>query len=374
MFPQTDSRISVFDLPHAPVGGLRSLDFHLPADLEATEPPEARGLQRDGVRLMVSYQTDNHIEHTHFNHFADFLAAGDVVVINTSGTLPAALKATRADGTDLEIHLSTRLPAGLWAVEVRQPMGKTTKPFYTAIPGEKLTLPDGGTITLLTPYRADQRAEMGQKVRLWLATLSLPEDWLAYLQQHGFPIRYDYVETPWPLDYYQTTYATEMGSAEMPSAGRGFTPKLITELVAKGVQVVPLILHTGVASLEDHEPPYEEFYRVPPTTATVLNMARANGKRIVAVGTTVIRALETVTEANGITAPGEGWTTLVITPQRPIRAVNALLTGFHEPRATHLAMLQALAKVGHLCLTYTQALQHRYLWHEFGDLHLILRD
>jgi S-adenosylmethionine:tRNA ribosyltransferase-isomerase len=158
----------------------------------------------------------------------------------------------------------------------------------------------------------------------------------------------------------------------MPSAGRAFTPALITRLVAKGVQIAPLILHTGVASLEDHEPPYEEFYRVPLETARLVNTARANGKRVIAVGTTVVRALETVTDAEGVTHPGEGWTRLVITPERGLRAVNALLTGLHEPEASHLAMLQALAGLAHLEITYAEALQQGYLWHEFGDLHLIL--
>ncbi len=165
---------------------------------------------------------------------------------------------------------------------------------------------------------------------------------------------------------------TEIGSAEMPSAGRAFTPELITRLVAQGVQIVPLLLHTGVASLEAHEPPYEEFYRVPTETARAVNTARAAGRRVVAVGTTVVRALETVTDADGATHPGEGWTRLVVTPARGIHAVNAMLTGLHEPRASHLAMLEALAGRAHLQRTYAEALRERYLWHEFGDLHLIL--
>jgi S-adenosylmethionine:tRNA ribosyltransferase-isomerase len=195
---------------------------------------------------------------------------------------------------------------------------------------------------------------------------------LDYLAQYGFPIRYSYVREGWDNRYYQTVYANEMGSAEMPSAGRAFTPELLTRLVAKGVQVVPLILHTGVASLEDHEPPYEEYYRVPEITAQVVNSARAAGRRVIAIGTTVVRALETVTDANGIAHPGEGWTGVIITPERRIKAVNGLLTGLHEPRATHLAMLEALASRSHLRIAYEEALAKRYLWHEFGDLHLIL--
>ena len=193
-----------------------------------------------------------------------------------------------------------------------------------------------------------------------------------YLAQHGFPIRYGYVREAWPSTYYQTVFANEMGSAEMPSAGRAFTPELVTRLVAQGVQFAPLLLHTGVASLEDHEPPYAEFYRVSEETARAVNMARTAGKRIIAVGTTAVRALETVTDVGGVTRPGEGWTELVITPERGIYSVNGLLTGLHEPRATHLAMLEALTDRAHLRIAYMESLQQHYLWHEFGDLHLLL--
>ncbi len=363
------------------VSGLHTMDFQLPPALEAHEPPEARGLQRDQVRLMVSYLSQNRAIHTRFRHITDYLAAGDVLVINTSRTMNAALPAARADGTLLELHLSTRLPADLWSVEVRKPTENTTLPFHHITPGETLTLPNGGTITLHTPYNPTHRlppqletrnSKLPFPIRLWLATLHLPLPLGDYLSQHGFPIRYSYVNKSWPLNDYQTVYATEMGSAEMPSAGRAFTAELMTQLVAKGVQVAPLILHTGVASLEDHEPPYEEFYRVPLYTARQINAARTAGKRVIAVGTTVIRALETVIDEAGMLHPGEGWTNVVITPQRGIQAVDGLLTGLHEPRATHLAMLETLAGLDHLCLTYTQALEQGYLWHEFGDLHLIL--
>jgi S-adenosylmethionine:tRNA ribosyltransferase-isomerase len=195
---------------------------------------------------------------------------------------------------------------------------------------------------------------------------------MPYLTQHGKPIRYAYVPVDWPISMYQTVYATELGSAEMPSAGRAFTPEIITRLVAGGVTVAPLVLHTGVASLEDHEPPYEEFYRVPLETARAVNQARLDRRRVIAVGTTCVRALETITDASGITHPGEGWTKLIVTPQRGVRAVDGILTGWHEPKATHLAMLEAIAGRAHLELAYRAALEHRYLWHEFGDLHLIL--
>jgi S-adenosylmethionine:tRNA ribosyltransferase-isomerase len=257
-------------------------------------------------------------------------------------------------------------------VELRLPAGNATQPFAEGQAGETLQLPAGGTATLLAPYVRDRAATPGGPTRLWVATLRLPGPLVEYLDAHGFPIRYSYVRERWPLSYYQCVYATEPGSAEMPSAGRAFTPELITRLVARGVQIAPMLLHTGVSSLEDHEPPYEEWYRVPPETARLVSAARAEGRRVIAVGTTVVRALETVTDPRGATHSGEGWTVLVVTPQRGVRAVNGLLTGLHEPRASHLAMLEALAERAHLRDAYAAALRERYLWHEFGDLHLLL--
>jgi len=353
---------------------LRGLVFELPPELEAGEPPEARGLERDAVRLMVSHVSDDRVTHHRFRDLPQQLKAGDLLVVNTSGTMNAALPARRSDGSPLELHLSTHLPADLWIVEVRRRDGAATRLFEGVEAGERLNLPEGGAVTLHVPYLSSHReATSGlEPIRLWVATLALPDRLESYLAQHGFPIRYAYVKDEWPIRYYQTVYATEAGSAEMPSAGRAFTAELITRLVAQGVQIAPLLLHTGVASLEDHEPPYEEFYQVPPDTARLVNGARTAGRRIIAVGTTVVRALETVTDATGVTHPGEGWTRVVVTPERGLHAVNGLLTGFHEPRATHLAMLEALAGRRHLEIAYAAALREQYLWHEFGDLHLIL--
>lgn len=341
------------------------LAFELSPDREAQEPPEARGLARDAVQLMVSYRSDNRIVHARFRDLPQFLIPGDVLVINTSGTLNAALPVTREDGTPLELHLSTHLPTDVWTVELRRFMEKGTAPFREARPGETLALPGGANATLHVPYP-------GSPSRLWIATLQTPAPIDQYLRQYGYPIRYGYVREPWDIEYYQTVYATQVGSAEMPSAGRPFTPELITRLVALGVQIAPLLLHTGVASLESNEHPFDEFYRVPRETASVVNAARGEQRRIIAVGTTVVRALETVTDVEGVTRAGEGWTRLVITPARGIRSVNGLLTGLHEPRSTHLAMLEALAGREHLRITYAAALHENYLWHEFGDVHLIL--
>ncbi len=352
---------------------LDTLDFTLPPELEASEPPEARGLRRDGVRLMVSHCGGTEIAHARFTEIGEFLHAGDLLVINTSGTLNAALDATREDGTPLELHLSTHLPGDIWSVELRLPGEHGTRPFHGAHAGEILQLPARGQITLLAPYATDRANPVHVSPRLWLATLSLPVPLHAYLERHGYPIRYSYVPRRWPSEAYQTVYATEPGSAEMPSAGRAFTRELMATLEQQGIHFAPLLLHTGVASMEDHEPPYEEYYRVPLATARAVNEAHGNGQRVIAVGTTVVRALETVTDEMGMVHPGEGWTSLVVTPERGVRAVNGLLTGLHEPRASHLAMLEAICGRDHLRLAYAEALRARYLWHEFGDLHLLLQ-
>jgi S-adenosylmethionine:tRNA ribosyltransferase-isomerase len=348
----------------------------LPDDLAASEPPEARGLTRDGVRLMVSREGGDLITHARFRHLPDYLQRGDVVVINTSATINASLDAWREEtGEWVELHLSTPVPDAedsYWVVELREVSGDKALPLLTAGSGESLRLDGGGTVTLVQPYGA-RRGEAITQVRLWVAELRVPGGVLAYAEEHGSPIKYSYVKERWPLSYYQTMFATEPGSAEMPSAGRAFTPAVVDGLERNGIRVVPLVLHTGVASLESGEPPYPERYRVPAGTAEAVNLAHETGHRVIAVGTTVVRALETAAAINGRVGPGDGWTDLVITLERGLYAVNGMVTGFHEPRSSHLAMLEALAGREHIALAYRAALDGRYLWHEFGDLHLILR-
>jgi S-adenosylmethionine:tRNA ribosyltransferase-isomerase len=332
-----------------------ALEFVLPPELEARVPPEARGIARDEVRLMVSHKANDRVEHTAFKDITRFLRAGDLVIVNDSATLPAALTAGREDGDEIAFHLSTELEPGLWVAEPRK----------TAVrAGERLTLPGSGSAVLLAPHRGSSR--------LWLARLELPEGPVEYLTRWGRPIKYDYAEGDWPISAYQTVYARRPGSAEMPSAGRAFSDRVLQSLQDKDVKLTAITLHTGVSSLEDHEPPYEEWFQVPESAAAAIAEARARGGRRVAVGTTVIRALESALSAEGEVQPASGWTDLVITPEEPVRSVDGLLTGFHEPRATHLAMLEAIAGRRHIELVYREALGARYLWHEFGDLHLVL--
>ena len=351
-------------------------DFGVSSELEASEPPEARGLRRDQVRLLVSNLESDSIEHARFADLPRLLSAGDLLVVNTSATLNAALAATTGDGREFELHLSTRLTGGLWTVEVRQPGAKASLPYGGTVAGMTLGLPAGGRATLLAPYPF--AGSLASRSRLWAAAVELSGPVGAYLDKHGSPIRYGYVATAWPAEMYQTVFATEPGSAEMPSAGRPFTPELVTRLVSSGVQIAPLVLHTGVASQENHEPPYEEYYRVPRQTAERVNAARRDGARVIAVGTTVVRALETVTDDIGTTSAGEGWTDLVITADRPLRSVTGLITGLHEPRATHLTLLERVVAAAGVCgpchleRAYAEARCLGYFWHEFGDSHLIL--
>jgi S-adenosylmethionine:tRNA ribosyltransferase-isomerase len=320
-------------------------------------------MTRDAVRMLVASRKTGQLEHTYFAELPRYLDEGDLVVVNTSGTLAAAVSGRDTSGRILELHLSTRLPAGLWTVELRS----GSDPVFDAEPGEVIELADGGRIQILAAYSAHPRG-----VRLWVATLETPQPVATYLAVHGRPIKYGYVDHSWPITMYQNVYANEPGSAEMPSAGRPFTPEIITRLVAKGVGIAPIVLHTGVASLEASEPPYPEPFRVSGVTAHRVNDAHRNGGRVLAIGTTVVRALETVVDDRGRLHAGSGWTETVVTADRIVRSVDGLLTGWHEPEASHLAMLQAIAGPELLECSYTAALEGGYLWHEFGDVHLIL--
>ncbi|MEY2436500.1 MAG: S-adenosylmethionine:tRNA ribosyltransferase-isomerase, partial [Acidimicrobiaceae bacterium] len=274
------------------------------------------------------------------------------------------LDATTHDGTHVAVHLSTMLDDGRWVVEPRRLAGHSTERWGAGVPPRRFSLAAGASLVLVDRYLGSDR--------LWIAELDLPVPVLTWLTVHGRPIRYAYVEQPWPLSAYQNVYVTEPGSAEMPSAGRPFTAEIITRLVAKGVGVTPLVLHTGVASLEATELPYPERVRVPRGTAARVNATRDAGGRVIAVGTTVVRALESAADEVGRVRELDGWTDLVITPERGVRAVDGLITGWHEPEASHLLMLEAVAGPELLQRSYAASLAEGYRWHEFGDIHLIM--
>jgi S-adenosylmethionine:tRNA ribosyltransferase-isomerase len=347
--------------------------FRIPDGAEAGTPVEIeRGDGRVGsdhraeVRLMVARRSTGRVEHRRFPAIGEALDPGDVLVVNTSAVIPAALDAVGDDGTELRLHLSTEQPGGFWVVEPRHQAGVGTAR-YDGDPPRELAVAGGARATLLDRYPAGTGSR-----RLWLARLDLGEHTLRYLAEHGQPIRYAHIDGAWPLAAYQSVFSRVPGSAEMPSAARPFTDAIVTDLVTRGVVVAPITLHTGVSSQEAGEPPYAERYEVPPATAALVNAAHADERRVIAVGTTVVRALETTADDRGRSHPGAGWTETVITPERGVRVVDGLLTGWHEPESSHLAMLEAIAGRPLLEASYEQAVTERYRWHEFGDSHLIL--
>jgi S-adenosylmethionine:tRNA ribosyltransferase-isomerase len=324
-------------------------------ELEAHEPPEARGISRDDVALMVSRSRGQSVSHHRFGDLPGLLMPGDLLVVNNSGTLPSAVPVSH----ELVVHFSTAMPDGTWLVELRFGNGAATVPYRGGAAGDRLVLPGGALLRLVSRFTG----------RLWRAKLSTAV--VPYLLRHGRPIRYSYVRHAWPIEAYQTVFATTPGSAEMPSAGRPFSPEVVSRLVSRGVTVAPITLHTGVSSLEDNEDPYPEPYDVPPATARLVELTREHGGRVIAIGTTVVRALETAALA-GEMGPASGWTTHVVTPEAGLHAVDGLLTGLHEPRSSHLRMLAAFAGEDLLSDCYDEAAERGYRWHEFGDVHLLL--
>jgi S-adenosylmethionine:tRNA ribosyltransferase-isomerase len=340
-----------------------TLDFSLPDSSVATVPAERRGKGRDDVRLMVTHRNSRSIEHDAFPRIDRHLRPGDIVVVNTSATVPAAVDARTENGSRVKVHFASPVAAGLWTVEVRTAIGGGgTTPGPDLAP-QTLRVAAGARLHLL--------AKSPRTPRLWVAAIDSPRDVLGYLTAHGKPIRY----TPgpsWPLADYQTVFAREPGSAEMPSAARPFTPELVTRLVSQGIAVLPIVLHAGVSSFEEGESPGEERFQVSATTAAVINTMRASGGRVIAVGTTVVRALESVVDDNGFIHPGAGVTDVIVSPLSGVQSADGLLTGWHEPRSSHLKLLEAFIARDQLEDVYEEARVNGYLWHEFGDELLIL--
>jgi S-adenosylmethionine:tRNA ribosyltransferase-isomerase len=333
----------------------------------ATEPPEGRGLRRDQVRLLVSAGADRPV-HATFADLPEFLSPDDLVVVNTSATVPAAVDAELDNGEQLRrvvLHVSTELPGRLWIVEPRAPLPNGSSEPLVLPPSPTLARLCGGSdLSLLRPMPGSHR--------LWLAAVDDGVDLLAVLASCGRPIRYRYIDRDWPLEHYQTIFANRPGSAEMPSAARPFTPDTVTTLIRRGVGIATVELHTGVSSLEGHEHPYPERFDVPAATAAAVNATHQIGGHVIAVGTTVVRALESVADSAGRLHQRDGWTDVVITPERGVHAVDGLVTGWHEPGATHLAMLEAISGREPLVTAYNEAWRSGYRWHEFGDSHLLL--
>jgi len=353
--------MSVVVAPSLPIA------FDLPPERSATSPPESRGLARDEVRLLVA--SPSQVRHTRFHALPAHLQPGDLVVLNTSATLPAAVDGQRSGQRPVVVHVAGPHAGDpdAWVVEVRRPDGRG--PQTDIAIDEVVSLPGGVSLRLVAPH-PDPALSVGS--RLWRAHPDPPQPHVPYLFAHGRPVTYGYLTGRWPLDVYQPVHAREPGSAEMASAGRPVTAKLLVDLVAHGVQVAPVVLHAGVSSLEAHEPPQPERFVVPAATARLVEHTRRTGGRVVAVGTTATRALETVADTDGRVRAGEGWTDLVLSRDRPARVVDGLVTGWHEPGASHLALLEAVAGADLVRRAYAAALAGDYLWHEFGDSCLLV--
>ncbi len=357
-----------------------ALSFDLAPDLVATSPAEERRLDRDGVRMLVA--SDDGLQDRLASDLPEVLRAGDVVVVNDSQTIPASLPGRTTDGEPVELHLSTVVPESgddpasalrasrsEWVVELRRPAAGGSRPEPADRAGTVVRLPAGAELRVGAAHGDGPSA-----FRLWEATLRTPRPLAGYLDVVGEPIRYDYVARPWPITAYRTEFGDVPGSAEMPSAGRPLTRRLLHRLAHGGVQVARLTLHCGVSSGEAGEPPYAEWRSVPARTAEEVSRARRDGRRVIAVGTTVVRALESSADGRGGVRAAEGWTDLVVDAGREIDTVDGILTGWHEPQASHLAMLEAVAGRDLLCASYRAALDRGYLWHEFGDVHLLIAE
>jgi S-adenosylmethionine:tRNA ribosyltransferase-isomerase len=338
-----------------------AFDFALPDSLNAWAPPERRGLRRDQVRLLLLNRVTGEFEHGRFDQLGEYLKAGDLLVLNNSRTLPAVLQATGTDGVPVEIRLAHRLSDTQW----RALLVSATAPGA----GARLLLPEGLVATVAHQHPGEPLQEI---------TFSRG-GWALYdtIYRIGQPVRYEYLHEPWDLDYYQTVFASVPGSVEMPSAGRPFTWQMLFGLKQRGVGIAYLSLHAGLSYFLDENWPMDprytpEEYHIPAETVRAIGQAKESGGRVIAVGTTVVRALESATQGGALLASGRGWADIFIDQQSPLQVVDGLLTGLHEPEASHLDLLSAFMAPTHLHAAYLDAVRQGYLWHEFGDMNLIL--
>ncbi len=339
----------------------RSAAPEIPALLGADRTPEDRGLRRDRVRLLVSRPSGE--THHRFDELPELLRRGDLLVVNQSATVPASLEAHAAFG-NFRISVSTVYGPDLWLVEPRWGFGRPGP-----LPLESGDRLEAGGVPgrYVAPYPRIPR----------LGFFHADGDLAAAMGSVGAPIRYGYLARDYPLEEYQTVFGRIPGSAEMPSAARPFTARVVARLAAAGVGIAPVTLHAGVSSLEAGDagpgavPLYPEPFEVPTGTVDAIRSTRQRGGRVIAVGTTVVRALESATDGCGL-RPARGFTRLYLSSDRPSRTVDGLLTGFHEATSTHLALLSSVTGTGRVRRSYRVAVDSGYLGHEFGDSHLIL--
>jgi S-adenosylmethionine:tRNA ribosyltransferase-isomerase len=338
-----------------------AMKFELPQELNAKEPPERRGIRRDYVKMMVLNKTTGSSEHTQFYRLDQYLKKGDLLVLNASRTVPAVLKSMReSDGAEVEVRLAHRKNESVW--EALPVSGKLTK---------------SDVIRFSSALTATVIAQSSDSPFVLLSFNLCCSSLYNQIYSLGEPVRYEYIQEPWNLDYYQTVFATIPGSVEMPSAGRAFSWELLFRLQKKGVRIAYITLHTGLSYLLDdkwHKGPDKNFenYEVPKETAELIRVTKKAGGRVIAVGTTVVRALETVALEKREIEAHSGWTNLYITEDTKLEICDGLITGMHEPEASHLQLLSAFVDKGKLYEAYQDAIKQRYLWHEFGDMNLII--
>ncbi|MGB3187216.1 MAG: S-adenosylmethionine:tRNA ribosyltransferase-isomerase [Ornithinimicrobium sp.] len=335
----------------------------------ADRPPEERNLIRDQVRLQVATPTG--LFHARFADLADFLTRGDVLVVNTSATVPGQLAGRSSIRGAVVVHIAAAPDENSRVVELRSDPDAST-PILDGQPGELIHCAGDVRLRLKEPYPARGSSPSGQGNRLWRAEPNDTEGLAAITARYGRPISYGYLAQRYGLDAYQTVFGRDRGSAEMPSAGRPFTTALVTELVTRGILFAPVLLHTGVSSQEAGESPLPERFAVSEQTARLVNTAKATGGRIIAVGTSATRAIESATGTDRQVSAAHGWTGLVISPQRGVRVVDSLITGWHDPEASHLMLVESVAGTGLTRAAYDTAIENDYLWHEFGDSCLFL--
>jgi S-adenosylmethionine:tRNA ribosyltransferase-isomerase len=338
---------------------LSDFEFVLPPELIAQTPARPR----DAARLLVLDRASGEFAHRVFRELPEFLRPGDVLVLNDTKVLPARLRARRPTGGQVEVLLLRPLADGAWEALVR--------------PGRKIRQ---GTRLAFAPGVLEgvvgERLAAGTR----MITLEHAGDTLSVLQRIGEMPTPPYITSPLadPHDY-QTVYARALGAVAAPTAGLHFTNTLLTEIRQRGVEIVCLTLHVGLATfrpvkVEDvaHHKMDVEAYEIEPPAAATINGARRRGGRIAAVGTTCVRALESAAGENGVVRAGSGSTNLFITPGYRFRAIDAMITNFHLPRSTLVMLASAFAGRERLLRAYAEAIRARYRFYSFGDAMLIL--
>ncbi|WP_409293151.1 S-adenosylmethionine:tRNA ribosyltransferase-isomerase [Peribacillus sp. SCS-37] len=340
---------------------LTSTRFYLPDDLNASVPAEKRGIRRDFVKLMALDRRTGEVKDDTFHNLGQYLNKGDVLVLNNSRTLPAVLKAEikrlfHTVKEHAEVRLARRLSENTWEVLIAATNVRA-----------------GDMLHFSETLQAEVKISHDNKPLQTVVFTESGSKLLDSIYRLGEPVRYEYITEPWGLEYYQTVFASHPGSIEMPSAGRAFTWELLFKLQQKGIKIVFLQLHTGLSYFLDDKwkmnpgENSEEFF-IPEAAMQAVMEARNRGNRVIAAGTTVVRALETAARNNQLS----GWTNLYIHSRHHLQLADGILTGLHEPEASHLDMLSAFIEMPYLMAAYRDAVKKGYLWHEFGDMNLII--